>query len=512
LPRAAVLATALGLLLGTAATPAHAADPALPGGVLVELRTSDGAQVSAGTVALTTPDGDVVSSAPFDGGYADVSGLEPGDYLVRFDVGGTRQWAYGARTAADATVITVDPGETAWVSDTLLGPVPTGVVSGVVRDQVTREPLAGICLEAMGDESSGYACSASDGRYTVDELAPGQYQVATIKVGDHHLDTSATVTVTGESPAALDLALPQAGRITTTVRDARTGAAAAEVCVEAYSLARGGTVRGDCSGSDGAVSLGGLVPGRYVLRTSSSDVYGAQWVLRDGRGTGVPEQAGVLVVRGLADLRAAAVRVAAAGSISGIVRDKATGKPVKGVCAYVFASSMGAGPDGGAHCTGTNGRYAIAGVGPYGWAVQFASAEGKYAWEWSGGAADRLHARQVTVRSGATATMDAALPLGGRLEGTVRGADGAPAGASVNAVNALTGEPAAGYAVAYPDDEFDVAGHYAVVGLATQKIKVRYQLDDGTTAWYGGTSFADARPVSVRAGSVTRLDLAPAAR
>jgi hypothetical protein len=50
------------------------------------------------------------------------------------------------------------------------------------------------------------------------------------------------------------------------------------------------------------------------------------------------------------------------------------------------------------------------------------------------------------------------------------------------------------------------------VGLATQKIKVRYQLDDGTTAWYGGTSFADARPVSVRAGSATRLDLAPAAR
>ena len=66
--------------------------------------------------------------------------------------------------------------------------------------------------------------------------------------------------------------------------------------------------------------------------------------------------------------------------------------------------------------------------------------------------------------------------------------------------------------MSYPGDEFDAAGHHAVVGLASQQVKVRYELDNGTAGWFGGTGFADARPVAVRAGAVTRLDLGPAAR
>jgi carboxypeptidase family protein len=49
-------------------------------------------------------------------------------------------------------------------------------LSGTVREEATRAPLAGVTVTAIEDGSSGRAFTDSQGRYTIDDLVPGSYR------------------------------------------------------------------------------------------------------------------------------------------------------------------------------------------------------------------------------------------------------------------------------------------------------------------------------------------------
>jgi hypothetical protein len=119
-------------------------------------------------------------------------------------------------------------------------------------------------------------------------------------------------------------------------------------------------------------------------------------------------------------------------------------------------------------CTYTEGRYEISGLGPYAWKVQFPSAYGDYAWQWSGGVADRFSATPVQVTPGGTATADARLRKPGKISGRLVGATRPFQYTTVIAVNALTGDYAG------PEASRNSRYEFSMKGYATQDVRLLF--------------------------------------
>jgi hypothetical protein len=164
------------------------------------------------------------------------------------------------------------------------------------------------------------------------------------------------------------------------------------------------------------------------------------------------------------------------------------------------------GPDQAPYCTKADGKYTISNLGPYLWPVQFIDTIGPHAWQWSGDRPTQLSARPVQVQVGQATTEDAHLGPIATVSGRVTGTSGRQPVGFVQAYNALTGDPAANYAI--PDDN----GNFRLDGIAgPQFVRIQYvdSFIDGPTSWFrDAATFGTATPVFARsAGTVTGIDI-----
>jgi Ca2+-binding RTX toxin-like protein len=115
------------------------------------------------------------------------------------------------------------------------------------------------------------------------------------------------------------------------------------------------------------------------------------------------------------------VVMAGPGSIVGRVTDAATGEPIEGIAVLAYLAVDGRARGLAPRCeeqgikTGPEGYYEIGALRAGDWILEFRDPEKQWADQWSGGGMVERQARPVTVVTGATSTVDAALVPGGGL-------------------------------------------------------------------------------------------------
>jgi len=411
-------------------------EEALPVGTVAgRLTGADGNPVSGANVAVE--DGNLFLSGFTDGDGRYSIEAPAGQYRVVFglDFNG-RQWAFGQSTAGAADTITVVDNQTTVVDDTLR---PFGSVTVTARDATTHAPILAFCSNLGGIFAGG--CT-QDGTVTFPEVLAGRYFADAFPDAPGYLYTYVTgVIVTSGQNTSVVVDVPREATITTTVRDAATGAPVAGICVEAVRPLAPTTLTGggSCSDETGAVTVNQLGAGTYTLFAWAQDgVHGHQWVGPTG-GTGAQAKARLVTVRAGQSVTIPPVKMDRAGTVSGVITDAATGVGLKFATASISSYDDGLGAGGGLVSTDDTGHYTFAGLGPYAWTLFFRKYS--HAAEFSGGTPNRLLATGIKVRAGETTTYNVSLSTGTRLSVRVLGPQGQPIEfARITVVQALSGD------------------------------------------------------------------------
>lgn len=206
-------------------------------------------------------------------------------------------------------------------------------------------------------------------------------------------------------------------------------------------------------------------------------VHGAQWVSTTGAGTGDPAAARVFRPAAGEHVQVT-VKLDGGGTVTGVIKDAATGAGVGSVCPTPTGPSLFYGPGTNSYCTHDDGQYSITMLGPYEWKLAFPAYGGKHAWAWSGDAPNRATATPVRVVAGQTTTLDVALAATGTISGTVT----VPAGqcltcVTIQAVDASTGD----FAGVSP--WIRAGGTFTMTGLNSQDIQLYYSVGDRLVAY-----------------------------
>ena len=94
------------------------------------------------------------------------------------------EWWDDARTASDATVIALSPGDFVDGVDATLAPGETGTIRGVLQD-VAGRPMVGACIVAyLPDQYARFVPVAADGTYEVADLPSGTFALAALGCGE----------------------------------------------------------------------------------------------------------------------------------------------------------------------------------------------------------------------------------------------------------------------------------------------------------------------------------------
>ncbi|MDQ2583748.1 carboxypeptidase-like regulatory domain-containing protein [Saccharothrix yanglingensis] len=458
------------------------------------LTTSAGAPVANATVAIVDVDGNrwgPSTGTAGDGTYR-FTGLWPGHYKIQFRTPyDGEQWYHRKESIADAEAVVVAGDVETSVDEQTF---PPGTVDLTVVDEVSGAPVRSFCVFTPG-VGADRPCT-TDGRIAY-QLKRGTYTLHIAPDKTHFgVDHGGVVVRSGETTPVVAHAKPGIA-IRTTVRDARTGAPVAGTCVEPIEVGAHG-VSGEraaewCSDASGVVALGPLTPAAYRLLARPAAPHGLQWVGWLG-GTGDQRLARQVDATPGRWTNLPPIRLDRAGTVTGVVTDRVTGAGVAQVCVFPFAA-----PDAyGETCTDAGGAYRLTGLGPYRWPLEFAHRPGGYAWQWSGGAADRFAATPVRVRAEREVAHDESLVAGGSVSGTTAVDGDEYAWVHVMAVNARTGDVAGAGDTNYGDG-------YVVGGLGTQEVKLRFRAierEPRREAWYrDAASFGAATPVAVTAGA-----------
>lgn len=391
-----------------------------------------------------------------------LSGLAPGSYDVRYTAGCgaigqyDEQWWEGKTTQSDAVEVSVVAGQN---SPGINASMQSLTVSGTVKDS-GGNPLAGICVEAS-DPSFNYlhATSGADGSYTITGIYDSDWTVefrsdcsnsgnyiSQWYDGASDRATATPVHVAGEPVPGIDATLQAGGSITGTVTDPN-GNPAASVCVEATGP---GTYASARTGTNGTYVVTGLSTGSYRVEFSDcgGNGYQPQWwdhASSADASTPVDVTAGV-------ESAGVDAKMQPGATISGTVSEDGAA-PTH--CVDVFVN--GPSPD---NTYTSDGSYAITGLAPGSYAVQFVDCSDAYAPQWYDGASTRDSAAPVTVAAGETRSgINADLHAAASISGTVADPGGAPI-------------PGIRVAAQYPDGSeaswtsTDPDGRYVLAGLA----------------------------------------------
>jgi hypothetical protein len=490
------------------------------GGTLAgTLTRADGSQDYASVgIDSTSGGGTAAYLSTWDGTWSAL--VPPGDYVVWFQDGAARQYAYGSDTLEGAATLHVEAGQTTVVDDTMLG---AGKVSGTITSDVDGAPIAGACVEVKpypidpGSWGGGYGCTDESGNYSIALSAAGTYTTLVTdpegRFGAEYNGNTLVAadavpfTVSHGATTTVDASLAKASSITGLAVDGKTGEPIAGACPTAFVGHDGDYAAGQvaaCSGSDGRWTLRGLGKGDYALHlnTGSGTSYMAgTWAFKaDSQAT-----ADLISVGPGDDKAIRDVKLAPGGMLSGRITDQ-FGNPVEGAWVAADGKYPGrAGPGEGEYVarTDADGRYTIVGLaaGDYKPLV-YADFWGDLAPEWSGDADTPSAATPITVKATKTSTFDAQLGTAARLTGTVVAPDGSAATEGWHGfIIAADGTPIG---------DFDVwGGDFTSTALPGGEFKIRLENpNSGQVVWYdSASSSVDATVVSLARGEQKQITI-----
>ncbi len=290
--------------------------------------------------------------------------------------------------------------------------VALGSISGRVLDESSK-PVEGAYVSATASSGNGGGTAKTDasGRYRIERVASGDYQVwanATGRLVEYWQNASNTSTASMVSVTApkekggIDFTLDMAGTISGTVTDAGGRPLTGIMVVARLTGTNGGW--GATTKLDGTYSMSYLPLGSYVVsaqmdsKSTSSDIEYATEYYNDKPGS---TSADVVTLSAKTSTMKIDFSLEVGGSISGRVVD-ANGTPFAG--AYVWASAYGStsSTDGFGMAVDASGNYRLRGLRPGDYRVR-ASRQGGVAQFWQN-TATYASATAVTVASGENKT------------------------------------------------------------------------------------------------------------
>jgi PKD domain/Carboxypeptidase regulatory-like domain len=442
-------------------------------------------------------------------------GLPTGEYKVEFeafDSDYSTQYYNDKGSAGEAESVSVTAGST--TANVNAAMVVGGQITGTVFSASTKAGIDGIqvCATSRGTEDFVRCGSTgSDGEYTIDGLAGGEYSVEFESSGQNYIgqyyndkgtSTEAEpVSVTyGSSTTGIDAGLAVGGEITGKVTNASSAAPLAGITVCAQATAGGSGEQCASSSSGGEYAIVGLATGEYKLDfyPGTSANYVAQYYHDAESYT-----------------EAQAVTVTAGSTTSGIDAAMTVGGQITG---KVTNASTKAAVDGveicprAAHaetfflqCATTNpaGEYTLVGLATGEYKLEFSAAGQNYLPQYYGGEASEAEASVVSVTAGSTTpTIDAAMVVGGEISGKVLEASTKSAVADIEVCAAPVADSGFFEHCAFTDDN----GEYTILALSGGEYDVRFSSpSDGYAEQYykTKTALAFAEPVAVTTGEAT---------
>jgi Carboxypeptidase regulatory-like domain/IPT/TIG domain len=273
------------------------ASPGSIGGTVTDSSTTN--PISGASVSCTGTPSCTATSTDTSGTYT-LANLAAGTYQVT-----VAKTGYATQTIP----VTVTSGSAA-KQDFSMTPA-TGSISGTVSDSVTSNPISGASVSCTGTPICTGTTTASNGTYTLSNLASGTYSVQVTASGYGNGSASVSVTSGANSPQGFSLT-PNPGSITGTVTDSVTGTpiSGANITCSVSPSCTGTTTAGD-----GTYKLSSLNEGTYQV-TAAATNYGSSTIgVTVGPG-GTPTQNFALTPN--------------SGSISGTVSDSVTHNPIFG--------------------------------------------------------------------------------------------------------------------------------------------------------------------------------------
>ena len=221
-----------------------------------------------------------------------------------------------------------------------------GSVSGLVRDAVSGDPLAGVTITISGAANT-VAVTGADGRYAVHDLALGSIDISAALAGY----LSATANTTLLAGTSLDFSpnlerdpQPTALSVTGVIVDATTSAP-----LEGATIKFLGTTFSGLSAANGGFLVNDIPPGSYNVEISFTGYVTATFLVAAPAG-------------GVVDLGTVALRTGTAagdtGTVRGRVLEAISGEPLRNVTISL------SGADTKVIYTGDDGGFLIAGVTP----------------------------------------------------------------------------------------------------------------------------------------------------
>ncbi len=345
---------------------------------------SDHRRLKKACAVLTDASGQELGQAVTDakGNYT-ITGLDPGRYrlvAIAACTGGLRDygqiWYPHAASVKKAHVIKVRLGRRTSGINVVLPKL--GTITGFVRlGSKTGKPLRGICVGVFSPtnfESGGVARSEKSGKYVVEGLPAGSYQVeANVGCGNNGNYASAFYpravhVADARTTSGINLNMQPGGTLTGTVTDAATAEPLAGICV--------GDDDGDfaITGKDGTYKIEQLPAERTTVQFGGGCGNAGSYAPQFYGGVVTQEAAPEVTVTAghvTAGINAAMLPGA---TLAGRVTNSA-GRPVRGVCiGIVPADESEFGIIGGDTWTSSSGAYRAANFAPGAYAVAFSAA------------------------------------------------------------------------------------------------------------------------------------------
>ena len=374
-------------------------------------------------------------------GFYKIGGLAAGTYRVEANAPGfSVQYYNGVAEWDNATLVEVVVGQK--TGNINFSMATGGSISGTVYQADGTTPIQGAVVDAAPSQGGGgnNAVTDSNGRYRIESLAPGDYQVNARAPGfasqfyftGAKSASSTSVTVTsGQDTPDIDFSLDQGGAIEGTVfeSDGFTPIPGAFVWAEQVGNGIGGENFTDVSGN---YKIDSLPPGQYTVQAEAPGFAHEYYNGSETEASSTP-----VTVSGTATTQNIDFTLGGGGAIEGTVFESDGTTPISG--ANVFASFIGGGAggeggegDGGTGSmagigrgteTDTDGSYRIDGL-PGGQYVVSAWANG-FGTEYYNESATTGSSTPVTVvTSSTTEEINFTLPIGSSISGTVTETNG----------------------------------------------------------------------------------------
>ena len=445
-----------------------------------------------------------------ENGEYTISGISAGNYRVEAEAEGQVHKMYDNTTQWHlATSVAVTSGlDTPNIDFTLDS---GGTITGTVYLQDGTTPVAGADVSAGsydGNGGWGWAQSRSDGTYTINGLASGEYRLQagapqdglTYQFYDAETswDDAERVSVTsGATTANIDFNLGTGGSISGTVTegDGTTPVVDAWVWAESYECCSGGN--GTSTDSNGAYTIEGLGAGDYRVQVHASD---QGFVQEFYDNTSDWNEAAEVTVTASQTTTGIDFMLGGGGSITGTATLEDGTTPV--INAWVWAELYDCcGGNGGQ--TDSNGNYTITGLAPGDYRVQINAEDQGFTFEMYDDTNDWNEAERVAVTSGGTTTdIDFTLGAGGTISGQVLEIDGTTpvvdAWVWADSYDCCSGGNGGGT---------DSNGNYTISGLTSGDYRVQVNPPPGQglmSEFYDDTTdWGDAARVAVTSGNTT---------